>query len=218
MRSHPLADPTSPGARGSAKLPLPERERGLMTYANQLTVLRMAFVPVFVILVVYGYAKGALAVFVAAGLTDVLDGYIARTFGQNSRLGEILDPIADKVLLTSCFVVLTIQKDAFALVIPLWLTISVIGRDLLLLIGGLIINLTIGNRRFPPSVFGKATTFLQLLTVFTVLLSSVSDVLNPFFTVWVFAALALTVVSGIHYLIRGTRLIGAESSGGRPRK
>ncbi|MEE8586449.1 MAG: CDP-alcohol phosphatidyltransferase family protein, partial [Acidobacteriota bacterium] len=118
-----------------------------MTYANQLTILRMAFVPIFLILVAYGHPQGSLAVFVAAGLTDLLDGFIARNFGQNSALGELLDPIADKFLLVSSFIALTVQKDVFDLRIPLWLTITAISRDILLLTGGLAIRLTLGKHR-----------------------------------------------------------------------
>ncbi len=183
-----------------------------MTYPNQLTVLRMAFVPVFVILVVYGFGRAALVVFIAAGLTDILDGYIARQFGQNSELGEVLDPVADKLLLVSSFIVLTIRSDAFQFSIPLWLTITTIGRDLLLVVSGLIITLVIGKRSFPPTAAGKATTFFQLLTVLTVLASSLLPGLESFFQVVVVLALVTTIGSGLHYSIRGVRMI-AESSG-----
>lgn len=183
-----------------------------MTYANQLTILRMAFVPVFLILVAYGHPQGSLAVFVAAGLTDLLDGFIARNFGQNSTLGELLDPIADKFLLVSSFIALTIQSHVFELRIPLWLTITVISRDLLILISGLLIRLTLGNRRLRPSVLGKLTTALQLLTVFVVLLSSLTPGLESFFTLVTACALAMTVLSGLHYAVRGVRII-AEKEG-----
>ena len=178
-----------------------------MTYANQLTILRMAFVPVFLILVAYGHPQGSLAVFVAAGLTDLLDGFIARNFGQNSTLGELLDPIADKFLLVSSFLALTVQKEVFELRIPLWLTITAISRDVLLLSGGLAIRLTLGKHRFPPSIFGKATTVLQLLTVFTVLLSSLVTGLGSFFDLVAIAALAATIASGLHYAVRGIQII-----------
>ncbi len=178
-----------------------------MTYANQLTILRMAFVPVFLILVAYGYPRACLAVFVAAGLTDLLDGFIARTFSQNSTLGELLDPIADKLLLVSSFIALTVQKEVFDLRIPLWLTITAISRDVLLLSGGLAIRLTLGKHRFPPSMIGKVTTVLQLLTVFTVLLSSLVTGLQGFFDLVVIAALAGTITSGLQYAARGIRII-----------
>ena len=100
-----------------------------MISANQLTILRMAFVPLLVLLVVYDYVVGALAVFLLAGATDLLDGYIARKFGQNTAIGAFLDPIADKLLLVSCFILLSRNVVELNVNIPLWLTITVIGRD-----------------------------------------------------------------------------------------
>jgi len=177
---------------------------------NQLTVLRMAFVPVFVLLVVYDFLAGALAVFVLAGLTDLLDGFIARRYGQKTSLGAFLDPAADKLLLVSSFILLAQEKPSMVIAIPLWLTITVIGRDVLLVVSTLVINLTLGRHLFLPSVYGKGTTFLQLLTVFIVLLVNVSGSELPFLRLLFFATFGLTVISGLHYLARGIELVGQD--------
>ena len=178
-----------------------------MVSANQLTVLRMAFVPLFVLLAVYGHMGGALAVFVMAGITDLLDGYIARRFGQKTPLGTFLDPVADKLLLTSSFVLLSQGTLDLHLKIPLWLTITVIGRDVLLVISILIINLTMGRHLFPPSIYGKVTTAFQLLTVFSVLVINYLRVTLPYVNSIYYLAFILTMVSGLHYLARGMKLV-----------
>ena len=175
--------------------------------ANQLTILRMAFVPLLVLLVVYGQPGGALAVFVLAGVTDLLDGFVARRFGQKTPLGAFLDPIADKLLLTSCFVLFSLDNPEVVVRIPLWLTITVIGRDVLLVVSVVIINLTMGRHLFPPSLYGKATTLLQLLTVFLVMVSNFLRTPVPVFPILFYLAFGLTVVSGIHYMVRGPRTI-----------
>lgn len=177
-----------------------------MISANQLTILRMAFVPVLVLLVLYDYHLGALAVFMLAGATDLLDGYIARKYGQNTPIGVFLDPIADKLLLVSCFILLTREAIGLSVTIPLWLTITVIGRDVLLVVSVVIINLTMGRHLFAPSIYGKATTALQLLTVFTVLVANAFDIGMPLWGSIFYLTAALTVISGLHYMGRGMRL------------
>ena len=177
-----------------------------MISADQLTILRMAFVPLLVLLVVYDYAVGALAVFMLAGATDLLDGFIARKFGQNTPIGAFLDPIADKLLLVSCFILLTRDTGGLSVQIPLWLTITVIGRDILLVVSVVIINLTMGRHLFSPSIYGKATTFLQLLTVFLVLVANALNIGMPLWGSVFYLTAALTVISGLHYMGRGMRL------------
>ena len=182
-----------------------------MTSANQLTVLRMAFVPLFLLLVVYGHSGGALAVFVLAGITDALDGLIARRLNQKTPLGTFLDPIADKLLLVSAFAVFSLTTLDLTIRIPLWLTITVISRDVLLVISVLIINLTVGRRLFYPSIFGKATTAIQLTLVLTVLVSNYRQVRVPFFDILLYATLLLTVLSGLGYLVQGFKIIGEQA-------
>ncbi len=177
-----------------------------MTPANLLTILRFLLVPVFIQLVVYGYLASALGVFLLAGFTDLLDGLIARRFNQRSQLGTLLDPLADKFLLVSGFVILSLQSLEVAVKIPLWLTIAVISRDILLVTAVLAINLALGRHVFPPSVYGKLTTTVQTLSILTVLFGNALG-----FQLWVtqplfYAVLALTVFSGLHYLFRGLHL------------
>jgi cardiolipin synthase (CMP-forming) len=137
----------------------------ILTVPNQLTFMRLGFLPFFIILVLYRRYSWALAILVLAALTDGLDGLLARTLHQKSALGAYLDPIADKLLLSSSFVALALEGQ-----IRWWLTILVLGRDVLILITAAVILATLGYRPFPPSIFGKITTLLEILLVFVVLL------------------------------------------------
>lgn len=177
------------------------------TSATQLTVLRMLFVPVFVLLLTYNHQGWALAVFIIAGITDVLDGLIARQFKQNTDLGALLDPIADKLLLTSAFIMLSFSTLDLTNRIPLWLTITTISRDVLLVVSCLLINVSTGYKDFPPTLYGKLTTFFQVLTVFVALVGNYlrSDV--PYFEAVIYLTLAFTLVSGLHYVRRGLRIV-----------
>ncbi len=128
---------------------------GNLTLANQLTILRIMLIPAFVLLLVYGYLGAALLVFGVAGITDALDGLIARRAGQRTSLGAWLDPMADKLLLVTTFVVLTIPAIPLTNHLPLWLTVSVISRDIVIIGVVAIVNLAVGPRTFRPSVVGK---------------------------------------------------------------
>ena len=181
-----------------------------MTYANQLTVLRMAFVPLVVLLIVYDYSGYALLVFLAAGITDMLDGLIARRFGQRTAVGTVLDPIADKLLLVSSFITLSVPSLGLTVTLPLWLTITAISRDFLLVVSVLVINLMVGRRVYHPSLLGKLTTASQLLLVLTVLFSNYIGSIPTFLKPLIYATLALTVASGLHYMMRGMFLLEHE--------
>lgn len=178
-----------------------------MTPATLLTILRVLLTPVFVLLILYGRVQTALGVFMLAGFTDLMDGLIARRFNQKSELGTLLDPIADKLLLVSSFLVLTFTGVDLGVRIPVWLTVSVISRDILLVTAVVIVNLSLGKHVFPPSVWGKWTTTLQLLTVFLVLVGNALQVRVPLLAPVFLVTLSLTVFSGLHYLTRGMRLI-----------
>lgn len=181
-----------------------------MTSANYLTILRVLLVPVIVLLILYGQLRWALAAFLLAGFTDLMDGLIARRFNQMSELGALLDPIADKLLLVSAFLVLTLGAE-LRIRIPLWLTVTVISRDILLVTAVVIVNLALGRHVFLPSMYGKWTTAFQLLTVFAVLAGDALVLRMPWINVLFLATVALTVVSGLHYLFRGLRIIGHRS-------
>ena len=137
----------------------------ILTLANQLTLARLLLVPALVILVVYGHNGWALVTFVVAGLTDALDGLIARRAGQRTSLGALLDPMADKLLLLSTFVVLTLPGLNLTNQIPLWLTVLVISRDVIIVVTVAVVNLAVERFTFYPSVFGKIATFLQSVLV-----------------------------------------------------
>ena len=135
-----------------------------LTLANQLTLLRLALVPAFVILVLYGRLGWALVVFITAGITDGLDGLIARMTNQRTSLGAFLDPMADKLLLVSAFVVLTLPNIGLANRIPLWLTVLVISRDVIIVATVAIVSIALGPRTFRPSIFGKVATATYIVT------------------------------------------------------
>jgi cardiolipin synthase len=135
----------------------------VLTVANQLTMLRMALVPLLVLLALGSQFTWALVVFVVAGLTDALDGYIARHGHQITTMGSMLDPIADKMLVGSTYAVLT-WSSAVSCPMPVWLTVTLLFRDAMLVVGVLLVNLTSGVRVFPPSRLGKVSTFLNVGT------------------------------------------------------
>jgi cardiolipin synthase len=168
----------------------------IWTVPNQITFLRLGFLPLFLILMSYERYKWALLVLVIAGFSDGIDGLIARKFNQRSLLGAYLDPIADKLLLSSSFVVLAFEKQ-----IAWWLTILVLSRDVLILIVAAVIILASGYRPFPPSIFGKFTTFFQIVLVFMVVLGAAYPQLQlvSLNRVLIYVVSALCVFSGLHY-------------------
>jgi cardiolipin synthase len=171
----------------------------VFTVANQLTLLRMALVPALVVLSLSRRFDWACYVFVLAGISDLLDGLIARLGQQQTTLGAVLDPVADKLLLASSFVVLT-WGPGLACPIPVWLTVVVLSRDLIILVSVAVINFTLGRRVFYPSLLGKVTTVGQLLTAGLSLLSNAMGKCLPGLD-WLFdLTLACTVTSALHYV------------------
>jgi len=177
----------------------------ILTTANQLTILRIVFVPVFISLLAYGEIGWALGTFVAAGITDVLDGIIARRFGQKTSIGAVLDPLADKLLMTASLLILSLPQMEFHNTIPRWLMILVIFRDVFILLVSLIIVLMVGWRVFTPSPYGKASTALQVFTVLAVLYSDWKHVAVPELNILFYITGAITAFSGLHYLARSLR-------------
>src|SRR5713101_7221340 len=137
-----------------------------MGLANWLTTLRILLIPVFVTLLVYRRPGWPFLVFCAASLTDMLDGYIARKRGTQTRLGAFLDPVADKLLMTSAFVTLTYLK-----VIPFWIAAVVVSRDLILSVGVIVIHVAGGTVHPSPSWLGKLSTVFQMATVLAAMIS-----------------------------------------------
>ena len=159
----------------------------------------MGLAPLLVVLVLQREMPWALGVFVFAGFTDLLDGLAARWSEQRTTLGAMLDPIADKILLTSCFIALTWGPD-LVVPLPVWLTVVTLSRDAIIIISVAAVNLAHGRRMFYPSVLGKLTTVSQLVTVGVVLLlDAFRWTLAP--VRWIFViTLVLTVTSALHYV------------------
>lgn len=171
----------------------------ILTLANQITFLRMGLAPVLVVLVVAHAMAWALAVFVVAGLSDVLDGFVARRRGERTALGAMLDPIADKVLLTAAFLVLTWGPDLLV-ALPVWLTVVTLARDAIIVTSVSVVNLAYGRRVFYPSVLGKLTTASQLVTVAVVLLLDAASWPFPPVRYLFLATAVVTVTSALHYV------------------
>jgi cardiolipin synthase len=174
----------------------------LFTIANQLTLLRMLLIPAFVLLVVYGQLGWALIIFGVAGLTDALDGLIARLTGQKSALGAWLDPAADKLLLVTTFVVLTLPNIPLVNHLPIWLTVVMISRDVGIVLTVAIVNLASGPRTFRPSQLGKAATAWFIVTCVIVMLYNWLGQASPVVDFFIWTSLAITLLSGIDYLWR----------------
>ena len=180
-----------------------------LTLANQLTLLRMLLIPAFVILVIYGHLGWALTVFAVAGLTDALDGLIARWSDQKTSLGAWLDPMADKLLLVSTFVVLSVPGLGLENRLPVWLTVLVISRDIVIVLTVAIVNLAIGPRTFRPSIFGKVATAIYILTAIVAMYFNYRGYHSGIFEVFVYTSLAITLVSAFHYIWHARRIIEA---------
>lgn len=179
----------------------------VFTVANQLTLLRMALIPAFVILVVYGELGWALAVFIIAGVTDGLDGLAARRAGQKTSLGAWLDPAADKLLLVTTFVVLTWPGLGLANRLPIWLTVLIISRDIGIVLTVAIINLAMGPRTFRPSIYGKIATATYIVTAVVAMFFNYRGYASPVVTAFVYASLAITLISGLHYVFHASRIV-----------
>ncbi len=169
----------------------------ILTAPNQLTLLRMVFVPFIVIELVEGRYAWALGLFITAGLSDGLDGLLARKLHQQTLLGQYLDPIADKLLLSTMFPVLSILHK-----IPWKFTVLVFSRDISILAASAVLFAIAGLRNFRPSIFGKANTFSQIAAVFFVMLYSIRPArwIGISRTVFLRATFAFTIISALHYV------------------
>ena len=188
-----------------------------MTTANKITILRILLIPFFVVELIYYIRTGreifrvaAIVSFIVASVLDGVDCYIARHFHQISELGKILDPLADKLLLVSAIITLSLNHGCFLAQIPLWLTGTIIGRDLLILIGMAVIHYTVGKVAVRPRYIGKIATVLQMVVVTIILLKW--DLLGG--GIWLralaLAAAILTGVSGLLYTWDGMMQLGAH--------
>jgi cardiolipin synthase len=178
----------------------------IWTVPNQITLLRLGFLPFFLILISYEQYRWALLVLVAAGLSDAVDGLLARKLNQRSPLGAYLDPIADKLLLSSSFIILAFKQK-----LAWWLTIIVLSRDVLILMVAVVILLISGYRPFPPSIYGKLATALQILLVFMVVLSAAYPYpgLTLVNRLLIYAVTVITVFSAFHYSFTTSRRLSS---------
>jgi len=187
--------------------------RGPWTLPNFITLLRLAALPFFLYAISQGRIGIALALFVVAGISDGIDGYLARRFDMKSALGAYLDPIADKLLLMSSYLFLSIPSFPIAVKIPVVLAILVISRDVLLLTVALLLILSSSKRRFPPTWLGKVTTVTLIVTVLLVLCVNLWS--WPRAITWIAfgAAGTATILSGFDYIYSVARSSAAERAG-----
>jgi cardiolipin synthase (CMP-forming) len=183
-----------------------------LTLANQLTFLRVALTPAFVLAVVYGYLGTALVVFLVAGATDALDGLAARRAGQRTSLGAWLDPMADKLLLVTTFIVLTLPGIPLTNHLPFWLTVLVISRDVVIVVVVAVVNLAVGPKTFRPSPLGKWATAAYIVTTIVVMYFNYRGETSVFVDLCIWGSLALTLVSAADYAFRMRRLIGDQGA------
>ncbi len=173
-----------------------------MTIANQLTLLRLLLAPVVVMCIVYGRFGWAIAAFVLAGVTDALDGGLARRRNERSRLGAVLDPVADKALIASAVVTLSLELPGLDIRLPAWLAIMVLARDATILIVAASYNLAIGPRDFTPSRLGKGTTVAYVAGVLWILVANYAGIVHPLTTALIALMAAGTVITSVQYLWR----------------
>jgi cardiolipin synthase (CMP-forming) len=174
-----------------------------MTVPNLITMIRIVLTPVFVICLIDEEFSWALAIFIACGVSDGIDGMLARLFNQKSRLGTFLDPLADKIVLASAYVALAVR--AF---LPSWLAVMVLARDVLILLGVLVMALNRVELRVKPSIISKVTTCLQFATVIFVL----SRVYGGVHTFFFYATALFTIGSGLHYIYSWFGFMGENAS------
>jgi len=169
---------------------------------NLLTIVRILLTPLFVILLLKEMYVSALLVFSLAGISDGLDGFIARYFHQRTTLGAYLDPIADKLLLASAFISMAILK-----IVPSWVTVIVISRDVLITMGIAIFTITEKPYRVQPSVISKITTVTQITTIILALINVSTMALSALMVFLFWVTCVITTLSGLHYIYFGMMIL-----------
>lgn len=171
-----------------------------LTLASKITLIRMFMVPFVAIGILYHRYGLTLILFLISGLTDLFDGLIARKWQQKTKLGALLDPMADKLLLSTSFLLLTLRATNLSVSIPLWLAVVVFGRDIMIVVSAVAIALTTGFTKFDPTIYGKASTLVQIGTVLGVLVVNYLR-LDEIYVLWLFyLTFGLTLFSGLHYI------------------
>lgn len=196
-----------------------------MTTANKVTIIRILLIPFFVVETIYFVRTGnefhwllAVLLFASTAILDGVDGYIARHYKQISELGKILDPLADKLLLVSGIVLLSFNNEPYLRQIPLWLTGTIIGRDLLLAIGAVVIHLVVGKLTVRPRITGKVATVFQMLMVIWILLRWDTLFHERLLQLWIYGAGIFTAVSFIFYVFDGMKQLSAHPASSAAQK
>jgi len=178
---------------------------GVLNIPNTLTIARIVIIPVFITSIIYKRYDYALYLFIFAALSDVFDGLLARLTNQKTALGTFLDPLADKFMLVTTYIIMSVYE-----LIPTWLTITVISRDIIIIIGWLLLYLVSDASRVEPSLLGKITIWVQSFLIAYVLINSNFHILpeNPSLLLWITAG--ITILSGLHYIYRGMKISHAQ--------
>lgn len=188
----------------------------ILTIANLLTIVRLVLIPVFVTATYYKNFGWALAIFFVSALTDGLDGLAARALNQKTQLGAILDPMADKMLLVTAFVVLSLPRFTITPPIPFWLTATTISRDVFIVLGAIIINMVTGFSRFRPSWPGKANTVVQILTIIFFLAANAFNAFTSYLPFAYYLTFGMAIFSGLHYIFHANKLINEDQQSNPP--
>ena len=180
-----------------------------LTTATKLTLMRMLLIPFVAMGILYQHYGFALLIFLISGLTDLLDGLIARRWKQKTKLGALLDPMADKLLMAASFILLTFP--AAYIKIPVWLTVMVFGRDIIIVVSAVSIALTTGFTKFDPTFYGKVSTATQVLCILAVLVANHFHI-HEIYIEWLFyLTFGLTLFSGVHYIYTFTKRFNVVS-------
>jgi cardiolipin synthase len=178
-----------------------------MNLPNIMTLIRVLLIPVFVILIINKLLGWALVAFAVAGITDGIDGMVARITHKRTELGAYLDPIADKLLLSSAYITLAIIE-----ILPSWLTVIVVTRDVIILIGFLVLLLTNYHPKIRPSLVSKVTTVFQISTILLVFMEGYAPVFKQLSTIAIYGTSIFTILSGAHYIYFGTRILNEKKN------
>ena len=180
-----------------------------INWPNRITFIRILIIPAFIISLSYDYTKMAFSLFFIGSITDALDGILARVLNQKTKIGAYLDPLADKGLVVSAFYGLWYIK-----LVPAWLTILVISRDIIIISGVILLNIIKGDVTIKPALISKFTTCTQFLTIFMafILLSETGLIAKTVFTVACDVTGLLTLISGFQYIYRGITILNMEGN------
>ena len=186
-----------------------QAEERIWTVPNFFSMLRILLIPLFLYMVYQDKGLEALVVFCIASLTDILDGMTARIWQQKTNVGGLLDPAADKLLMTSAIIILSLPSISQPNTVPVWLTVTIIGRDIAIVSAAFVMYKLRGQTKFSPSLSGKASTVCQMGIILCVLLMNILN-RTPAFLAWLYIlTFALTIISGFGYGLRGLRSLSS---------